>query len=116
MATDNYNKLTSITWQQLTQIVGHDFITQEKEQLEKYGQDETEDLLYIAEAVVKPQTVEQVAAIAKICNDNRIPLTTRGSRHRTQRWCPANKRRCFTEHGKIQQDLIRRRAQFTGYC
>lgn len=76
---DNYNKLTSITLKALEDSVGMDFISRDHEQLEKYGQDETEDLLYVPEVVVKPQTVEQVAAVTRICNENRIPLTTRGA-------------------------------------
>ncbi len=75
----NYNKLTSITYQKLEQIVGVNFISQLKQQLEKYGQDETEDYLFEPEVVVKPQTVEQVSEIAKLCNDLCIPLTTRGA-------------------------------------
>lgn len=79
MAAENYNTLSSITYQQLTGIVGEAFISSEQEQLEKYGQDETEDLVFFAEVVVKPQTVEQVAGIARLCHENRIPLTTRGA-------------------------------------
>ncbi len=75
----NYNIVTSITFNELEAVVGKDFITNEKEQLEKYGQDETEDYLFIASVVVKPQTVEQVSSIAKICNHYKIPLTTRGA-------------------------------------
>ncbi len=79
MGVFNYNKVTSITFNQLKSIVGIDFISADKDQLEKYGRDETEDLVFLAEIVVKPQTVEQVAAIAKVCNTNKIPLTTRGA-------------------------------------
>lgn len=79
MVQDNYNRVTSITLHALESCVGKEFISSTKEELEKYGQDETEDLLFYAEVVVKPQTVEQVAAIARICNDGRIPLTTRGA-------------------------------------
>jgi len=79
MSRFNYNKVTSITYNQLQNIVGQDFISNEKEQLEKYGQDETEDFVFMADIVVKPQTVGQVAAIAKLCNENKIPLTTRGA-------------------------------------
>lgn len=75
----NYNKVTSITFEQLKAAVGEGFISSENEQLEKYGQDETEDLIFLADVVVKPQTVEQVAKIAKICNDNKLSLTTRGA-------------------------------------
>ena len=75
----NYNKLGSITFAELERIVGKEHISVQYEQLEKYGQDETEDLVFLAEVVVKPQTVEQVSAIAKVCHENKIPLTTRGA-------------------------------------
>lgn len=47
---------------------------------EAYGHDETEDLVFPPDVVVFPETVEEVSAIAKHCNDNRIPLTAIGAR------------------------------------
>ncbi len=44
-----------------------------------YAQDHTEDLVYYPEVVVKPRTVEEVAAIVKLCNEARIPVTPRGA-------------------------------------
>jgi glycolate oxidase len=79
MSKINYNKPTSITFNTLKEIVGNEYISSDKEQLEKYGQDETEDFIFYADILVKPQTVEQVAAIAKVCNNNQIPLTIRGA-------------------------------------
>ncbi len=79
MTADNYNKVTSITFKELESIVGKEYISSEKDQLEKYGQDETEDLVFLPEVVLKPQTVAQVSAVAKVCSTNRIPLTTRGA-------------------------------------
>lgn len=79
MTENNYNKVKSINFEALQQLVGADFISADKEQLEKYGQDETEDFVFLADVVVKPQTVEQVSAVANYCNENKIPLTTRGA-------------------------------------
>lgn len=79
MTKDNYNKVRSITLQQLGAIVGESFLTVQTEDLEKYGQDETEDLVFGPEVVVKPKTVEQISAIAKLCHNERIPLTVRGA-------------------------------------
>lgn len=79
MTKNNYNKLRSINFKELEAIVGAEFCSWDKEQLEKYGQDETEDFIFHAEVVLKPQTVEQVSAIAKYCHVNIIPLTTRGA-------------------------------------
>jgi len=79
MTEYNYNNVTSITWQLLKAVVDAEYISKDNEQRDKYGKDETEDLLFRPEVVIKPETVEQVAAISKICNDNKIPLTTRGA-------------------------------------
>jgi glycolate oxidase len=79
MKAHNYNKVTSIIFKELEEIVGTEYISSDKEQLEKYGQDETEDYVFMAEVVVKPQSVEQVSRVAKLCNTNKIALTTRGA-------------------------------------
>ena len=47
--------------------------------LEKYGHDETEDLNFPPEVVLKPKTTEEVSRIVKYCNDNNIPITPRGA-------------------------------------
>ncbi len=79
MGANYYNKATSIIYKELEQIVGAEYISSEKEQLEKYGQDETEDFVFLAEMVVKPQNVQQVSAVARLCHEQKIPLTTRGA-------------------------------------
>lgn len=75
----DYNKLTSITLDKLIAIVGADHVHTHGEKLEKYGSDETEDLVYLPEVAVCPTNVEQVSAIAALCHTHRIPLTTRGA-------------------------------------
>ncbi|HQQ93611.1 MAG TPA: FAD-linked oxidase C-terminal domain-containing protein [Bacteroidia bacterium] len=79
MEAQNYNRITSITLAAIRNVVGEEHISSDPQLLEKYGQDETEDLVYLAELVVKPGTSEEVSAIARICHENRIPLTTRGA-------------------------------------
>lgn len=64
---------------QLTEIVGADNASSAEEQLEKYGQDETEDLVYKPQVVLKPRNVQEISAIAKFCHEHYIPLTTRGA-------------------------------------
>ena len=75
----NYNKVTSITFLLFEKIVGKENISSDKEQLEKYGQDETEDLFFFAEVILKPSSVKEISQIAKICNEHIIPLTVRGA-------------------------------------
>ncbi|WP_107039214.1 FAD-binding oxidoreductase [Brumimicrobium mesophilum] len=52
----------------------------DSEILDKYGRDETEDLLFPPQIVLKPSTTEEVSAILKYCNDNKIPVTPSGAR------------------------------------
>lgn len=75
----SYNNLTSITLNDLQDMLGAELVTVDREQLEKYGQDETEDLCYFPEVVVKPETVEQVSELMAYCNAHKIPVTTRGA-------------------------------------
>lgn len=75
----SYNSVSSITLAELQELLGEDAVTVDQEQLEKYGQDETEDLCYFPEVVVKPLNVEQVSDLMKYCNNHRIPVTTRGA-------------------------------------
>jgi glycolate oxidase len=52
----------------------------DQENFEKYGHDETEDLVYFPEIVLKPETPEEVSKILAYCNANRIPVTPSGAR------------------------------------
>ena len=45
-----------------------------------YGHDHTEDLLFIPEVVLKPQTTEEVSEIMRFCYENNIPVTPSGAR------------------------------------
>ena len=42
------------------------------------GHDETEDLLYLPEAVAEPADTAEVSALLRICHTERIPVTVRG--------------------------------------
>lgn len=75
----SYNKVTANLLSQLTAIVGEENIITAKAEIENYSHDETEDLVYYPEVVIKPQTVEQVSFLMKICNENLIPVTPRGA-------------------------------------
>ena len=52
-------------------LQGHD-------DFEKYGADETEDLVFLPDIVVRPETTEQVAEILKLCYREKVPVTPRG--------------------------------------
>lgn len=59
-------------------IVGEAYVFLDDEVLNQYAHDETEDLHFLPEVVIKPKTAEEVSEILKICNQHRIPVTPRG--------------------------------------
>jgi glycolate oxidase len=73
------NKITAALLAQFEAIVGSPNIFTDKEHVEKYGKDETENLLYLPEVIVTPNTPEQISALLKICNEYLIPVTPRGA-------------------------------------
>jgi glycolate oxidase len=60
-------------------ILGERFVFTDEESLHNYSHDETEDLHYPPEVVLKPKTAEEISAILKICNAAKIPVTPRGA-------------------------------------
>jgi glycolate oxidase len=74
-----YNKITTEILDAIKLIAGDDAVTTNHADLEKYSHDETEDLAYYPEVVVKPQVPEQVSALMKLCNEHLIPVTPRGA-------------------------------------
>lgn len=74
-----YATLNSIILDELKSIVGTAFFHTDEERLDKYGRDETEDLLYKPAVVLRPRTPEEISSILKICNRENIPVTPRGA-------------------------------------
>jgi len=74
-----YNKITPDILKAIISIVGEGAIIAQQAGLEKYSHDETEDLSYYPEIVVKPHTAEEISALLKLCNRHLIPVTPRGA-------------------------------------
>src|SRR5215213_4314702 len=60
-------------------MVGEHNVLRDDESLDKYAHDETEDLYFLPDIVLRPGTVEEVSAILAFCNDHKIPVTPRGA-------------------------------------
>lgn len=60
-------------------IVGDAFVFVDEESLSIYARDETENLHFPPEVVVKPRTADEISAILSYCNDELIPVTPRGA-------------------------------------
>lgn len=74
-----YSKVTSEIIEKLKNIVSSEYVLYtSKESLEPYSHDETPELVYYPECVVKPKTAEEISAILKLANRERIPVIPRG--------------------------------------
>ena len=74
MAALNQNILN-----QFKEIVGAAFIFLEEDDLKNYGHDETENLIFLPDVLIKPRTADEISKIFKICNQHKIPVTPRGA-------------------------------------
>lgn len=79
IAVDKYAKVDLEIVQQLKAIVGEQYVFVDEESLSNYAHDETENLHFPPEVVVKPRTTEEISRIMKLCNEVIIPVTPRGA-------------------------------------
>ncbi len=79
ISVDSYAKVDMEIVQQLKAIVGEQYVFVDEESLSKYAHDETENLYFPPEVVVKPRTTEEISFIMKLCNNAIIPVTPRGA-------------------------------------
>jgi glycolate oxidase len=76
----SYNKITTEHIDYFKTITDAHAILMDQESLLRYGKDETEDLCYPPEVVIKPKNTEEVSAILRYCNEQHIPVTPIGGR------------------------------------
>jgi len=60
-------------------IVGEEYVRVDEEALHHYSHDETENLHFLPDVVIKPRTAVEISAIMKICHKEKIPVTPRGA-------------------------------------
>jgi len=65
---------------QLQQVVGQDYVFTDAETLTHYGHDETEDLSFPPNVVVKPANAQEIAAIMKLANQYYTAVVPIGGR------------------------------------
>ena len=58
----------------------HDRCKHDKENLEKYSHDETEDLIFHPAIVLIPINTDEISKILRYCNEHHIPVTPAGAR------------------------------------
>jgi glycolate oxidase len=82
MSSPSYAPVTPGIIQELQHTVGERYVVaNDAEQLENYSHDEVKDPHYahLPEVVVKPETAEEISAVLKLANRERIPVTPRGA-------------------------------------
>ena len=79
MPTNVKSGLTAEIINEFKNIVGENYMLYDNETLDRYAHDETENLYYLPDAVIKPRNADQISAIMKICNTKKIPVTPRGA-------------------------------------
>ena len=76
----SYHKISQEDRLYFQSIVGESYTFYSQEILKEYSHDETEDLSFIPELVVKPQNTGQISDIMRYCNSQNIPVTPCGAR------------------------------------
>src|SRR6187399_617455 len=79
MDTNVKSGLTTEIINEFKTIVGESFVLYDDEVLNHYAHDETENLHYLPDVVIKPRTTQEISALMKICNAKKIPVTPRGA-------------------------------------
>lgn len=79
MVLEEKNKIIKEYIGQFKQIVGDNFVLTDEENLKNYDHDETENLHFLPDVVIKPLTAAEISAIMKICNEHKIHITPRGA-------------------------------------
>lgn len=74
-----YSKINAEHLTFFRQILGDKYVLFDKENLIHYSKDETEDLRYAPEVVLKPRSPQEIAQILTYCNTHIIPVTARGA-------------------------------------
>lgn len=73
----SFARVTPGILEELRAACGPEWVLVTAEDREPYGSDETEDLWFDPEVVVRPRTTEEVSAILRVAHARRVPVTPR---------------------------------------
>ena len=73
-----FQPITPLLAAEMRRLVGDEHFFMSEAVLHDCGHDETEDLLFLPEAVVQPGNTAEVSALMALCTRERIPVTVRG--------------------------------------
>jgi glycolate oxidase len=75
----SFNKMTDKLLRELELALGKEKLFYDRQVLEEYSHDYTEDLKFYPEVVFKPGSPEEIQHLVKWCSANNIPITPRGA-------------------------------------
>ena len=75
-----YSKISSKDVNYFKSVVGDNYVFTTDSIIQEYSHDETEDLSFLPEVVVKPKKAKEISEILIHCNKNQIPVTPCGAR------------------------------------
>lgn len=73
-----FQPISAAVLQEMRQVLSEAYLHCAEPALRDNGHDETEDLLFLPEAVAEPADTAEVSALMRICNAHGIPVTVRG--------------------------------------
>ena len=73
-----FQPISAATLAKMRELVSEGCFYTDEAALRASGHDETEDLLYLPEAVAEPASTAEVSALLRLCHAERIPVTVRG--------------------------------------
>jgi glycolate oxidase len=76
--SNDFEPISDALKQEMRSLLGESWFTTDEATLSEYGHDETEDFLFLPEAVAFPPDTATVSALMRLCNLYRIPVTIRG--------------------------------------
>ncbi|MBS1685972.1 MAG: FAD-binding protein [Bacteroidetes bacterium] len=75
----NFKKIDEQDLAFFRSVVGEEFVITSSDGLAKYAKDETEDLRFPPEVVLKPAGTDEISRIMRYCNEKNIPVSPRAA-------------------------------------
>ncbi|NNC83628.1 MAG: FAD-binding protein [Flavobacteriales bacterium] len=75
----DFKKLDQIDLDFFSEVIGKDHVMADPSDRERYGKDETEDLLFPPEVVLRPRKTDEISRIMGYCHEHSIPVTPIGA-------------------------------------
>lgn len=75
----SFTKISGKHIEEFERLLGRGWVFYDTDSLHRHASDETEDLKFLPEIVLKPNSSEQIAHILRYCSAEKIPVTPRGA-------------------------------------